>query len=169
MPCSAPGFHSGVVPKTFAKLRKAVRSGNRRRQAKYHHILEHVAEGVHRLVERSFIPYLERASGWKGKSIRADIPLLTPNRILIPLGTEVIGSLSNRPGSRGGWVIASIAVPGWLMQLDVSQRAIVDCAVTGLYKLAGVNAIREQVAATFGASVPVRCRAGRSFDPDAGW
>jgi hypothetical protein len=146
-----PGFHSGVVPKSFAKLRKAMRSGNRRRQAKYHHILHHVAEGVHRLVERSFIPHLERASGWHGKPIHAEFPLLTPNRVLIPLATDekserVLISLEER----GGWVIASIAEAGWLTKLDVSQRAVLECAVTGFYKLAGVDAIREQMASVLG-------------------
>lgn len=146
-----PGFHSGVVPKTFAKLRKAVRSGDRRRQRKYQHALEHVREGVHRLVERSLIPHIERASGWQGESIHAEVPLLTPNRILIPLSTDsganrLIVSLEER----GGWVISSISEPGWLAELNVSQRAVIECAVAGLYKLAGVHAIREQVAAQFG-------------------
>jgi hypothetical protein len=146
-----PGFHTGVVPKTFAKLRKAVRSGNLRRQINYRHVLEHAAEGVHCLVERSFIPHLVQASGWQGKPVRVEFPLLTPNRVLISLATgaepeRFVISLEER----GGWVIASIAEPGWLTKLDPTQRAVIECAVTGLYKLAGVDVIREQVAAVLG-------------------
>lgn len=146
-----PGFHSGVVPKTFAKLRKAVRSGNRQRQVKYRHALEHVGEAVHRLIERSFVPHIERARGWQGRPIHAELPLLTPNRILIPLTSDGhTARLVIALEERGGWVIASIADPAWLAELNVEQRAVMECAVAGLYKLAGVHAIREQVAAQFG-------------------
>ena len=47
-----PGLHSGVVPKQFAKLRRAESAGNHKRAVKIHHKLEHVGEAIQRLVER---------------------------------------------------------------------------------------------------------------------
>ncbi|MBI2899852.1 MAG: hypothetical protein HYY17_06690 [Planctomycetes bacterium] len=49
-----PGFHSGTVPKLFAKLRRA-RRGERRAVAKHEAALRHVEEAVRRFVERDFL------------------------------------------------------------------------------------------------------------------
>ena len=146
-----PGFHSGVAPKTFAKLRRAIRAGDRQRAAKYHHGLEHVGESVQRLIERTVVPLLRHARARGGKSVAAGHPILTPNQILIPLKTEartdeIVVALEER----GGWIIASIGNSGWLPALDDSQRAVFVAALTGLYKLAGVHAVREQVVSVFG-------------------
>ena len=154
-----PGFHSGVVPKTFAKLRQAVRSGNANSASKHRHRLEHVAEGVHRLLERAIVPLLEYSPAWGGLAIHADFPRLTPNRILIPF---LFGerSVDCADGWRralvisleecGGWVIASVAEAGPLNRLNPDQRAAFECAIAGLYKYAGTHAVREQAAKVLG-------------------
>ena len=146
-----PGFHSGVVPKTFAKLRRATRSGNARKVARYHHALVHITEAVHRLVERDFVAYLAQSRRWGGLAIRSGQPILTPNRILLPFhfadGTApTVIALEER----GGWIIASVVEPGPMLDWTDAHRAAFADALTGLYQLAGVHAIREQAQKVFG-------------------
>jgi hypothetical protein len=154
-----PGFHSGVVPKTFAKLRKAVRSGNHARERKHHHTLEHVAEAVHRLIERDLAPLLNQSRRWGGLPIDIEHPELTPNRILLPILLPASHFGEGQGGrerttlsleERGGWVIASINQPGPLAMLSGEQLTAFTDALAGIYKLAGVHAIREQTATVFG-------------------
>jgi hypothetical protein len=55
----------------------------------------------------------------------------------------------------GGWVIASVADAGWLGEIgDVPRAAFAD-ALVGLYKRAGVHAVREQAAVLFGETAYV--------------
>jgi hypothetical protein len=146
-----PGFHSGVVPKTFAKLRKAVRAGDHAREAKHHHTLEHVAEAACRLMGREFLAFLARSKRWGARSINIDHPVMTPNRILIPI--QIDGQVERTVVALeecGGWVIAGIVREGPLAQLNGAARRAFEDSLAGLYKLAGVHAIREQSATVFG-------------------
>jgi len=51
---------------------------------------------------------------------------------------------------RGGWIIGSVVEPGPMFNWTNAQRAAFSDAITGLYKLAGVHAIREQAQKVFG-------------------
>ena len=146
-----PGFHSGVVPKTFAKWRKGVRTGNHAKAARARHGLEHAAEALHRLVGRDLVAYLHASSRWGGLSVYAGVPRVATNRVRLPLTAdghagEVIVSFEER----GGWVIGSIEDPAWLPSLSATQRAAFEDAVLGLHKLAGTHALREQAARVLG-------------------
>jgi hypothetical protein len=121
-----PGFHSGVVPKTFARLRRAVRSGRVNRAAKQRHTLEHLAEAVQRFADRDFVAHLRASRRWGELSIHAGHPQLTPNRLLVPL------HMNHRPvvialEELGGWIIASVAEPGQLGELSDLQRDAFSC------------------------------------------
>ncbi|WP_020474068.1 hypothetical protein [Zavarzinella formosa] len=145
-----PGFHSGVVPKTWAKLRTAAATGNHHRVVKHHHHLHHIAESLHHLLERGFVAYLVASHRWAGLAVHAEFPRMATNRVRFPIqigdeGTEVLISIEER----GGWLIASVEHPESLT-LSPGQQAVWDDALAGLYKLIGVDAIREQVAAVLG-------------------
>jgi hypothetical protein len=140
-----PGFHSGVVPKQFAKLRKAETAGNHRKAAKLHQNIEHVAEAVHHLAERELIAYLNASQRWGGLLVHIENILLATNRLRIVLGIHdwegvVVISIEER----GGWLIGSFEETGWLGRLLDKQRAAFADALTALYKLAGVHITREQ-------------------------
>ena len=144
-----PGFHSGVVPKTFAKLRRAVRAGRARRATRQRDALAHIAEVVHRFAERDLVAYLRASRRWGGRPITARHVQLAPNRLLVPFQSEDQAAVIALE-EIGGWVIGGIAEPGWLHQLDPAARAAFADALIGLYKRAGVHAVREQAAAVFG-------------------
>jgi hypothetical protein len=155
-----PGFHSGVVPKTFAKLRRAARNDDPHRLAKYRHALHHIGEAVERLAVRDFVQLLRRAPQWTDRAIRVGLPVLTPNRLLVDVHVD-----NERPvviclEERGGWIIGSINDEGSMASWSTEMREVFASALAGLYKLAGVHAVREQVAEVFGAQA-------RSFDATA--
>jgi hypothetical protein len=146
-----PGFHSGTVPKAFAKLRRAVRAGDERRAAKYRHTLEHVAQDIARFAERNFLAYLRGSERWGGEPVVLSQPVLGPNRIVLPVeigtGREPVEIALEE---RHGWIIGSVADEGGLAAVRPEQRAAFADALFGLYKRAGVHVVREQVAAVFG-------------------
>ncbi len=57
-----PAFHSGTLPKRFARLRQAMKAGRDRAAAKHREALHHVEEAMHRLVERDFAGLLHERS-----------------------------------------------------------------------------------------------------------
>ena len=45
-----------------------------------------------------------------------------------------------------GWLIAGVLETGWLPKLNADQRHTLSAALAGLYKMAGVDMTREQIA-----------------------
>jgi hypothetical protein len=143
-----PGLHSGVVPKKFAKLRKAETASKHKKTAKIHHQLEHIANAIHHLAERELVAYLHGSLRWGGLPIYVQKIRLATNRLRIVLmirqrSGEAIISIEER----NGWLIGSIEKAGWLGELTPFQRAAFADALTYLYKLSGVHVLREQAAA----------------------
>ena len=142
-----PGFHSGVIPKTFAKLRKAESAGKHKKAAKHHHHLEHAAIAIEHLVERELIAYLKASRRWGGLPIHLDKIVLATNRLRIFLTIHHWqGAVVISIEERGGWLIGSLEETGWLARLSDKQRAAFVDALTALYKLGGVHVVREQAA-----------------------
>jgi hypothetical protein len=155
-----PGLHSGVVPKTYAKLRKAESAGNHKKAAKHHHRLEHVAEAIEHLVERELIAYLKSSQRWGGLPIHVERIALATNRLRVFLTIHHWeGGLVISIEERGGWLIGSLEETGWLDRLNDKQRAAFVDTLAELYKLCGVHVLREQAAAVFGVEpLRVDCR-----------
>jgi hypothetical protein len=148
-----PGFHSGVVPKQFAKLRKAESAGNARKAAKAHHHIEHAAEAVHRLAERELVAYLRVSQRWGGLPLRVQHVRLATNQLRIELTIpDQDGTVGLSVEERGGRLIGSVEDSGWLVRLSEKQRDAFADALTELWKLAGVNFLREQVSAALGVA-----------------
>src|SRR5262249_30086205 len=49
--------------------------------------------------------------------------------------------------AQAGWIVAGLAEPGWLNRLTVDQARTAVVALAGLYKLAGIDMVREQIQA----------------------
>ena len=146
-----PGFHSGIVPKQFAKLRKSETSGRHKKAAQIHHRLEHVGQAVHHFVARNFIAYLRVSQSWEGLPIQIESIRLTTNRIRIILAIfNWEGSLTVSIEERSGWLIGSIEEPGWIGKLSDKQRVTFADVLTYLYKLSGVHVAREQASSMLG-------------------
>jgi hypothetical protein len=145
-----PGFHSGTVPKLFARLREAereaIRTGSWRAARAWRQSLAGVELTLRRLVERELVKLLQESMRWQGEPVRVGNVMLTPTRIGIELlQGETVLPVRLEWEEQAGWLVASIREPGWLEALDSSRRQDVTTALAGLYKLAGIDLVSEQV------------------------
>jgi hypothetical protein len=147
-----PGFHSGTLPKRFAKLRRAERkariSGSWRAVRKHLRVLQHLELAVRRYVERELLTLLAAHAAWKDLRVEIEDVHLASNRVRVSLGCPQLGPtpLEIAFELESGWLLAGLVKPGWLEQLSSRQRQVLANALAGLYKLAGTDLIREQIA-----------------------
>jgi hypothetical protein len=141
-----PGFHSGTLPKLFAKLRRARGSSYRKSEDDVHH----VAEGLHHFFERELLSVLAASKAWgMASSVAVGRLRLATNRIRAELccpavtGDSVLLDFEHR----AGFLVAQVARGGWLSSLNDEQRAAFADALAGLYKKAGVDLVSEDVRA----------------------
>lgn len=148
-----PGFHSGTLPKLYAKLRRAMRkaqqTGRWRVYRKYQEALHDVEEALCHFVEREFLYLLNGSKCWGPAPVHVGAVHLSTNRIRVELFCP---GLSPAPlclsfTFRSGWLVARVAEPGWLTQLSAPQRQALRLALAGFYKLSGVDLVCEQIAA----------------------
>jgi len=150
-----PGFHSGTLPKLFLRLRRI----DRRRspaehslaRSKYLDQLHHVHVAVEHFVVREFLQLLKEAPDWNVGDISVARVRLASNNIRIELACP---GLSNEPllmvfEEQSGWLVANTLQTGWVKKLDDAQRDTLLAALIGFYKIAGVDMVREQIAASF--------------------
>jgi hypothetical protein len=139
-----PGFHSGTLPKLFAKLRHADgRSARKRYEA-----LHHVREAVRHFAERELLAVLAGSRAWGGGlRLRVGGIELGTNRIRVGLhGRDVVGDdFAFEFAEQSGWLQARVARPGWLAHLSPGQRRALHNALAGFYHLAGVELVGEQL------------------------
>lgn len=139
-----PGFHSGTIPKRFAKLRRAQRKAIESRRwsgvRKHQHALDHAAESIRRFVEREFLTLLDLPGPvrvWVGASavrvfIESPLPGAEPLEIEFDL--------------EAAWMIARIVKAGWLADSPEPERTAALNALAGLFAAAGVEVVRERLA-----------------------
>ncbi|MFO0879845.1 MAG: hypothetical protein U0840_21065 [Gemmataceae bacterium] len=133
-----PGFHSGTLPKLFARMRRSNGATRRRQEEGLHH----VEEEIRRFLDRDLLAPVEKSKGWG-----ATPPLevghihLATNAIRIDLLCEAL------PGNRArlefqqveGKLMARLREGDWIATLDPRPRSVLEAALTGLYCKAGVD------------------------------
>jgi hypothetical protein len=171
-----PGFHSGTIPKLFAKLRRAERkarkTGNWKTVRKYIHGFEHVEMAIRRYVERDFLATL---NGSRQNGPPSDVELLQPAEAEhggesgfavslreIQVGTNRVRLVFTEKDTdvplaaldfdaQAGWLIGNIE--------GADERTLADdgdafsVAVLGLYKTAGAELVRQQIEFAMRASL----------------
>jgi hypothetical protein len=178
-----PGFHSGTIPKLFAKLRRAERkaraSGNWKAVRKQLHGFEHVEKSLRRYVERDFLalfnesrrgetqfdlhPSLPRGEG-RGEGGSEDFPAgiflreiqFGTNRVRLvfsAIGTEQPLSAIDFE-VQSGWLVGGIEQMSGEQPFSESDRDEFSTAILGLYKTAGTEIVRQQLEIALPAPVP---------------
>ncbi|MBY0522355.1 MAG: hypothetical protein K2R98_03115 [Gemmataceae bacterium] len=151
-----PGIHSGTIPKLYARLRKAERrarhSGSWRSFRKNYEALHHVEASVRHFVDRELVGLLKESQCWGTDDLRVGAITLATNSIRVQLDCPSLGLEPMRLvfTEQSNWMVAGIAVPGWLPALSEPQRRALGAALAGIYKLAAVELVREQVGAELG-------------------
>jgi hypothetical protein len=146
-----PGFHSGTLPKLYARLRRVKDAGSGKR----HEQLHHVQEAMRRFVTRNLLTVLAGSKTWESTSpLHVGAVRLASNRIRIELCRRGEGEQSVHIDleEHAGRLVAGFTAPvdsaqanGWLDRLPLEQvRAFTD-ALAGFYKACGVDVVREQV------------------------
>lgn len=148
-----PGFHSGTLPKTFQRLRRAVRKQAKASQArkarKGRARLELIARAVHRFTERELLGLLSVAQGWDARTIKIDRVELATNRLRIQLSAPDVApeKLVLTLADVSGLLIAEMSRPGWLRWLPPPDQETFRAALAGFYKMCGVETTCEQLQA----------------------
>lgn len=150
-----PGFHSGTLPKLFQRLRRIDRrrlpSEHSLARSKYLDQLHHVHVAVEHFVVRELLQLLKQAPDWELNEISVARIRLASNNIRIELSCP---SLSTETlllvfEEQSGWLVVNAIRNGWVRHLDETQKDVLLTALTGFYKLAGVDMVREQIAESF--------------------
>lgn len=150
-----PGFHSGTLPKLYSKLRRAERKSQLRRwktsKAVYRDRLHHVEEEVHHFIERELVALLYESRGWGDIRLKIGHVEAASNSLKIELECPALAgeSLWLQFEEQSGWLVANIMRSGWLTNLTEPQLAVFKLALAGIYKIGGVDLIREQIGACF--------------------
>jgi hypothetical protein len=146
------GFHSGTVPRLFARLRtaerEAARTDNWREARTCRDALRNVEEAVRRFVTRDFVVMLNQSPAWGGPKLGVGRVTLGTNRIRL----EFLAEGGGEPAwleweDRSGWLVAGWAAPGFLTGLGEGPLRTFTNALAYLYTRAGVGLVREQVRA----------------------
>ncbi|MFO1096137.1 MAG: hypothetical protein U0992_22950 [Planctomycetaceae bacterium] len=157
-----PGIHSGTLPKLFARLRQALRdirkSEHGRAARKQLAALQGVEVSVRRFVSRTLCELLREVGFQQGRVPTVGRVHLATNQIDIeldePLGVGPCARL--RFEDLSGWLTVQFLESGWTNDLTPADRAQFNTALSGLYKRAGVDLVREQLELVFGPDVAVR-------------
>ncbi len=167
-----PGFHSGTIPKLFARRRRAARKAhqnpNVNKQARYTEKLHHEAESLRHFVDRELIGLLRESRTFRERSLSVGHVGLATNRVSILLRDD---AQPDEPvhidfAEQSGWLIADVAELGWLAELTDEDRAVFRTALAGLYKLGAVDLVREQIESQLVApSIPVEMAAADATSP----
>jgi hypothetical protein len=148
-----PGFHSGTVGKLFGRLRRARRKvkpgGNWTAVFKCEAGLEEVRESMRQFVERELLALLRLSKASGIEQVGVGRVALSTNSIHIELKHEAAprDSAWLRFEEQSGWLLGSLRPAGWLAHLPDEDRYHWYAALTGLYKMAGVDLLREQIEA----------------------
>jgi hypothetical protein len=142
-----PGLHSGTLPKLYAKLRRAKgRSARRQREG-----LLGVKVRLHEFVERDLLAILHTSKTWSGAPpVHVGVIHLGTNRVRIELrsaGESLFLDFEHHAGWLLGGTFQAAGSPGWLVRLSPQQLLVIRDALAGFYKLAGVDLVREEIAA----------------------
>lgn len=137
-----PGFHSGTLPKLFAKLRRQLR---RRRgvagRSRHAEQLAELGHDVAAFVDDEVLGLLRRARPTADLVIRvADVRLAT-NLIAVDLAADAVGPepLALELQQQRGTVVSRVAAAGWLAGLPPERARLVRLALAGFDALSGAD------------------------------
>jgi hypothetical protein len=152
-----PGFHSGTIPKLFARRRRVARKSRHQpelsRHSAYDERLHHEAEAVRHFVERELLGLL-RASQRFGR-----VPLAVADVQLSTNRLDVWLVRADRPdepacltfAEQSGWLVAGLTEAGWIRRLTREEETVLSAALAGLYKLGAVDLVREHLERKLGS------------------
>jgi hypothetical protein len=135
----------------FGQLRRAEQSayhsGDWRSARVCRQSLREVARSVQLFVEREFVTLLHQSKSWPERPVHVVQVALSCARIRIELGHEKYpgASVWISLEDQAGWLLAGVPRTGWWEHLGEEQKRALTSALAGLYRLAGVDFVHEQL------------------------
>jgi hypothetical protein len=147
-----PGFHSGTVPRLYSRLRaaeaRAAEEGDWRAVRANRQELHEAAAAVRKFLERELVALLNQCDSWRGRLKVVGVTLATNAiRIEIQHGAHPDSPLHIAFSQRGGWLMGGLHGSAWMSSLTTVEKIEFGNALSGLYKRASVDLVREQVLA----------------------
>jgi hypothetical protein len=137
-----PGFHSGTVPKTYAKLRRAIWQKKYLKAKKIEHHLHHTEEAIERLTNRELCALLAKSPHWTFPLKVHHVHLAT-NWLSISLMAEGLsGELNIVYQLIDDQIYAQLENIAWLEQIPPLQRDLFHRALFGFHHLARVDRLK---------------------------
>lgn len=146
-----PGFHSGTLPKLFARIRHAelaaLKSGNYSAVRQSRATQQELEEVLAKFATRELCYLLDLSPAWRGQALEAAMVELASNQVRFYLadprhpGEPLVLSIDYR--SR--WVVARLEECPWLAKLDPAARQALHNALVIFYKLATIDLIHEHL------------------------
>jgi len=148
-----PAVHSDTFPELYAKLRAAERKAHETldwtKSRQHRAALDAVRSDLRKFLEREFVDLIVRSQGWPGPPPRVGEIHTGLNNVavelLAPDADEVVLTLDFE--RREGWLLVRGSGWDWLVGLAPARRRAFTLALLGLYKMAGVDLVQEQLAA----------------------
>lgn len=154
-----PGFHSGTIPRLFARQRRAARKRWHRQTAlgstnvftnqadRFADQLHHEAVAVRHFVERDLLALLNQSRRLSPHPLTVAFPELAFNQIVLRIHEQ---QQPDRPlvlrfAEQSGWLTVGILDAGWVADLAEPEQRVVENALLGFYQLAAVDVVFEQV------------------------
>src|SRR5262249_46344305 len=122
---------------------------------KHREALHHVEETVGHFIERDFVSLLRQSKTWGELAVGVGKIRTGSNRIEVEIACPTLApaGLAIAFEEQSGWLVVGVSRCGWLPQLSSARRQVLRIALAGLYKLAGVDLIREQIVACLPAQL----------------
>ncbi len=167
-------FHSGTVPKTYARLRRADRKafavGAWDAPRKFHDRLHDIRERVERFVTREVVESLDRSVHCRELHLRLHEVGMGLNHLRISLAGDgaFAEPLTIELVEKAYWLTSRTTLPGWYDRLPPEQARSLRTALTGWQKMCGVELVLEDIEECFAPDVPTYdlCERGLLVWPD---
>lgn len=145
-----PGFHSGTIPKLFARLRHLPERAETPRLHRAREGLHHAAEAVEQFLRRDLIDALHGTKIWRDRvRLRVGHAKLDTRRIRVPLLAEGLGEVGPLVlvfEQCGPWLLFRVEGHGWADRLPELLWTLWRDALLGFLKHAGVQVTPDQLA-----------------------
>jgi hypothetical protein len=163
-----PGFHSGTLPKLFARLRRAERRARVRGDwspvRKHLQSLLGVEQSIRRFVERELLTLLVERKRWKDALLRVGQVRLASNRVVAELSSAQwpADGLALVFELRSGLLVADRVGEDWSLMLWPEEQRPWETAFLGLLKSAGADDVSWRLRQSL---VLMEERPGAASDP----
>ena len=141
-----PGFHSGTIPRLFARLRRIHgRDSTQRKSAtrmrRLEHQLHELEHDIAAFVDRDVISLVERTDAGRPLGLRVASVRLAVSRIEILLESAAVeaGPLVVALVEHEGSIESCVVEEGWLGRLGPDQQDAARLAIAGFHRLAAAD------------------------------